>query len=224
MSLSSLSHRCRQESERFFNRQEYDPRFCYELFRRAIMERNELAWERIYTQYERLVSHWVKRHAAFPTSGEEADFFVTEAYAKLWSGITPERFGTFPDLKSILRYLQMCVHSVLVDFVRSKEFKLKVDQEEALTPLPDTGKPTLEARVISKITAQELYSWLQTQLQDEREACVVYSMFVLAMKPREVAEQYQDVFTDVKEVYRVKENLLARLRRNDWLTQLFENA
>lgn len=224
LSLSSISHRCAQESDHFFNRREHDPRFCYELFRRAFLDRNELAWERIYAQYERLVGRWITRHPNFPTSGEEVHFFVIEAYTKMWSSITPQKFDTFDDLKSLLRYLQLCVHSVIIDFVRHKEFKINIDTEEEVKRQPDSGSSTLEDHVINKLTAQELYKWLLEQLQDEREKCVVYCMFVMNMKPSEVAEQYPDIFADVREVYRVKENLLARLRRNDELNQFFDDA
>lgn len=224
LSLSSISHRCAQESDRFFNRQDHDPRFCYELFRRALSERDELAWNRIYRQYERLVSHWVKRHDAFPASGEEVDFFVVEAYSKMWTGITPEKFETFNNLKSILRYLQMCVSSVLVDFVRRKEYKLKVVATEDLTQPIESDESEFEDRIIDKVVRQKFWQLLQEFLQDEREECVVYAIFVLDMKPREVIVQFKDIFDDVREVYRVKENLLARLGRNDALKQFLDDA
>jgi hypothetical protein len=224
LSLSSISHRCAGESERFFNRQDHDPRFCYELFRRAILQQNEQAWERIYAQYERLVWHWVERHAAFSSSGEEVQFFMNRAFEKMWLGITPKKFETFNDLKSILRYLQMCVHSVMVDFVRQKEYKLNIESTEEMIQPPHSGETAVEDRATEKLDGQALWRWLQEQLQDEREECVVNAMFILAMKPREVVENFQDIFTDVNEVYRVKENLLARLRRNDDLNQFFDNA
>ena len=43
---------------------------------------------------------------------------------------------------------------------------------------------------------------------------MVYGSFVLALKPRELYAQFRETFRDVKEVYRVKENVLARLRRD----------
>jgi hypothetical protein len=224
LSLSSLSHRCARESDQFFNRHEHDPRFCFELFRRALLERDELAWTRIYNQYERLVSHWVKRHEAFPASGEEVDFFVIEAYSRMWTGITPEKFETFDDLKSILRYLQMCVSSVLVDFVRKKEYKLKVIDTEELPHQFDSGEPEFEERIIDEVVRQKFWQLVKDQLQDEREECVVNAMFVLDLKPREVVVRFKHIFDNVQEVYRVKENLLARLGRNDALKQFLNDA
>jgi len=51
-------------------------------------------------------------------------------------------------------------------------------------------------------------------LCNEKERRVVYGSFVLALKPRELYAQFRETFRDVKEVYRVKENVLARLRRD----------
>ncbi len=222
--LSVISHRCAQESDRFFNRQAYNPRFCYELFRRAILARNEEAWARIYAQYERLVSHWVERNAAFASSGEDVVYFVNRAFEKMWLGITPEKFEMFPNLKSILRYLQMCVHSVLVDFVRQKEYRLVLESVEDVGYQVDTGETAVEDQVATHLDRVELWAWLKQQLNHEKEYCVVYGMFILALKPREMLAQYPTVFEDVKDVYRVKENLVVRLRRSDEFRQFWDDA
>lgn len=222
--LPSISYRCAQESERFFKRQAYDPRFCYELFRRAIFQRNEQAWARVYTQYQRLVGHWVERNTAFAASGEDVVYFVNRAFEKMWLGVTPEKFETFPDLKSILRYLQMCVHSVLVDFVRQKEHKLVKESVEEMVIQPHSQETAVEDHIANRLDREILWAWLKQQLNNEKEEVVVYGMFVLALKPREILTHYPDIFTDIKEVYRVKENLIARLRRNEEFKQFWDNA
>lgn len=224
LTLSSIRHRCAQESDRFFSRQDYDPRFCYELFRRAILQRNDQAWAYIYTQYQHLVSHWVERHAAFVTSGEEAQFFMNRAFEKMWLGITPEKFEMFPDLKSVLRYLQMCVHSVMVDFVRQKEYKLKLESVDDLGYQLHGEETAVEDQITHHLDRKEFWDWLKQQLNHEKETCVVVGMFVFALKPRDVLAQYPGVFEDVKEVYRVKENLVARLRRSDEFRQFWDDA
>jgi len=224
LTLSGLRHRCAQESDRFFNRLAYDPAFCYELFRRAILERDEQAWTAVYSQYQRLVTHWVERNATFPTSGEEAQFFMNRAFEKMWLGITGEKFGTFEDLSSILRYLQMCVHSVMVDFVRQKEHKLKLEAVEELTHHPPARGTAVEDHIATNMARKELWEWLQNQIKDDKEQTVVYGLFVLALKPREVLDLYPHTFTDIKEIYRAKENLLARLRRSEELKEFLDDA
>src|SRR5690242_3295935 len=95
--LAALAHRCAVESERFFHGQSYDARFAYELFRRALIERDELAWEHIYMHYSPLVESWVRRSGAFVGSGESSEFFVGAAFTKFWRAVSAERFATFPN-------------------------------------------------------------------------------------------------------------------------------
>src|SRR6186713_2579488 len=83
--LSGVIRRCAQESELFFRREPNDPRFCFELLRRAILEQNHDAWELIYRQYRPLVSGWVTRYPSFQDTGEEVDYFVNAAFDKFWS-------------------------------------------------------------------------------------------------------------------------------------------
>src|SRR4051794_10673210 len=55
MDLAALLRRSIVESERFYRGHQHDTRFAYELFRRALVERSEIAWEHIYTHYSPLV-------------------------------------------------------------------------------------------------------------------------------------------------------------------------
>lgn len=218
LTLSGLRHRCSQESERFFKRQSHDPRFCYELFRRAVLRRDSHAWELLYLQYQPLITGWVERHSMFPATGEEAQFFANWAFEKMWAVLTPEKLAKFPDLKSILRYLQMCVHSVIVDYLRSHEQAalledLSGDEEEPALENQADGL-NLEKQVFDQAQGDALWRWLNGRLKSEKERAVVYGCFVLALKPAEVYAEYPRVFGSVREVYLTKENLLERLRRD----------
>jgi len=54
---------------------------------------------------------------------------------------------------------------------------------------------------------------------------VVYGTYVLDLKPRELCRRYRSVFSSVREVYRIKQNVLARLRRDEqWAAQFLEQA
>ena len=223
LTLAGLSHRCAQESDRFFNRQPHDPRFCFELFRRAILHRNERAWERVYGQYQPLVAGWVERHSMFTAADEEVQYFMNRAFEKMWRVLTPEKFSDFPDLKSLLRYLQMCVHSVIVDAVRRRE------QTEALedvrqSALKNRSGQRVEERVLGRVRRQELWSLLLERLKDEKEEKVIYGTFVLGLKPSQLYAEFQETFANVSEVYRVKENVLARFRRDQDLLDFLDDA
>ena len=223
LTLAGLSHRCAQESDRFFSRQPHDPRFCFELFRRAILHRNESAWERVYGQYQPLVAGWVERHNLFPAADEEVQYFMNRAFEKMWRVLTPEKFTHFPDLKSLLRYLQMCVHSVIVDAVRRQEETEPLDDVRQST-LQNTGGQRVEERVLGRLQRQELWSLLLARLKDEKEEKVVYGTFVLGLKPSQLYDEFQETFVNVNEVYRVKENVMARFRRDQELLDFLEDA
>jgi hypothetical protein len=212
LTLTGIAHRCAQESDHFFRREPHDPRYCFELFRRAALHHNQHAWELIYSQYRPLVVNWVQRHPLFAESGEEADYFVNGAFEKVWSRLTPAAFDRFPDLKSILRYLQMCVNSAIVDFARAREQAARLDEVEPADLADDKSAGRGEA--FSHLEREELWGWLHAQLKDTKEEQAVYGTYVLGLKPQELYTHYRDTFRDVNEVYRVKENVLDRLRRD----------
>lgn len=220
LTLAGIAHRCAHETEHFFQRQSYDPQYCFELFRRAIMDRNQRAWELVYAQYRPLVAGWVERHSAFPATGEEVQYFVNRAFEKIWAALTPTKFKHFSDLKSLLRYLQMCVHSVILDQVRVAEQSLVGVEIEALAAEGRAKGSMVEEQALAQVHRQEFWDQINARLRNGKERQVVYGSFVLALKPRELYAQFRETFRDVNEVYRVKENVLARLRRDAELQEL----
>jgi hypothetical protein len=220
LSVSGIAHRCAAETERFFARLPHDPRPCFELFRRAIAGGSQRAWELVYVQYHAQVMRWVQRQPAFATCGEEASYLVNRTFEKMWSAVTPNKFSHFPDLKSVLRYLQMCAYSVVVDAARAAG-PPGVDAEAVV--LADGGAPggrTVDEHALSDVHRAEFWEAISARLSDEAEQRVVYGCYVLGLKPRELLEEYPDTFDDVRHVYRVKENVLARLRRDQALHAL----
>ena len=221
LALASIAHRCTRETDAFFHRQPHDPAYCYELFRRAIVESCQPAWDVIYAQYQPLVAGWVARHPAFALTGEEAQFFVNRAFEKMWVALDESKFSRFPNLKSLLRYLQMCVHSTIVDQSRKAEQAVADERIESLSDLSATEDgPPHDEPALAGVYRQEIWEQIDVRLNDERERRVVYGSYVLGLKPRELQARYQDTFDDVREVYRIKENVLARLRRDGALAEI----
>jgi hypothetical protein len=220
LTITGIAHRCTQETELFFRRQRYDPRYCHELFRRAIVSRDQRAWDLIYAQYRPLVTAWVQRHSAFPASGEEVQYFVNRAFEKMWNALTPEKFANFADLGSVLKYCQMCTHSAILDQVRKTELAT-VDLEDEGGVTGQVAKAMAdEPDALDHVHRQELWQEITTRLKNEKECKVLYGSFVLGLKPRELYHHFSRTFRDVQEVYRVKENLLARLRRDPEILEL----
>ena len=212
LALPAVAAQCADQSDRFFRREAFDGRFCYELLRRALAERSAAAWEAIYRQYQPLVSSWVTRHPAFVSSGEEIAHFVNAAFEKFWLAVPPAKFRQFADLAALLRYLQMCVHSVLTDHARQSAHL-------ALCALPDetlvrNSQPDVASSVVDREARAAFWRMLLERVHDERDRQLVYATYVLGLKPREICRQYETLFASVGDVYRAKENLLDRLRRD----------
>ena len=213
LSLPSIVHRCSVETQRFFNRLSHDNRFCYELFRRAIEFQDQLAWRHVYTIFSPLVTGWVLRHPSFKDLDEEASYFVNRALERLWSAVPAEKFKQYGTLEALLRYLQMCVHSVIVDYVRKIKLATLPIYEAVQETVAESGE-SLEDRIFSNIERSEFWLEISQYLKNDHEKIVIYNGFVLGLKSREILEKHPQSFDNVQEIYRVRKNVLARLKRN----------
>ena len=215
MDLAFLVRRCATESERFYRGQQHDSRYSYELFRRALVERDELAWEQLYLHYSGLVEGWIRRSGAFTSSGESSEYFVVGAFTKFWRALSPERFAAFPNLASLLQYLQLCATSVVIDSVRAQSWSEMLPEETVTSSHAPHYAPDEEA--MSRVDREEFWRFINDQLNSEIERVVVYCSFVLSLTPRTIFAKRGDLFHSVNDVYNVKRNVLGRLSRNQQL-------
>jgi hypothetical protein len=218
MVLGDLADWCAHQTQLYFQHHLHDPRYCFELFRRAIRDQDQTAWELVCAQYQALVAGWVRQHSRFLASGEEVQYFINGAFAKIAVSLTPDKFEGFSDLGSLLRYLKMCVHSVIMDHSRLTE-------RERFAPLEYASKerspePSPEDQALDRSDRQALWELINSRLQDEKEQAVIYGSFVLALKPQDLYRLFRNRFSDVDEIYRVKQNLVSRLRRDPAFREL----
>lgn len=214
-SLTEVARVCREETEHFFRRVTHDTRFCYELFRRSLERREADAFELLVRNYSSLVDHWVRRHPGFEDSGEDASYFVNSAFGKLWTAIPPARFASFANLKALLRYLQLCVHSCIIDHLRMTHQAMSLNGTDDDSPPP--YEPETLVSPLSDAERMEFWRAVDGRLQSEKERVVLHACFGLAMKPAEIPLAFPGTFTTVQEVYRTKQNVLERLRRDNTL-------
>jgi hypothetical protein len=238
MTIGQLQSQCRQETQRFTNRQPYDPRFCWELLRRALTNNDAQAWYEIYYNYQDQVSKWVQMQLSFTVSNSELQTLVDDTFLK-WHGTfkrTPEKFADYPTLAALLGLLRLCAERVVQDFVGKRQ------RETILLPLAmpdaDDGREVLyNARrpladplidplslLCSRAQADEkLYAFLQTLLRDKKEWLVMITLFLEGWKPRELYDAYPALFASIDEVNTIRERLKARLARNEQFRQQLQN-
>lgn len=224
LDLEEVVRSCVCESERYFRGQANDPGFCFELFRRAFVQRDQLAWEHLYRTYRPLVAKWINCHPAFEESGEELDYFANRTFDKIWCSITPAKFSNFIELSALLGYLKMCVGSVILDHIRNKERGNLEELEDITERQVEPRDADVEEQAMAHMEAKALWQRIKQCLSNRQEHAVVYACFVLDMKPRDILSQYPGLFADVSEVYRVKENVMDKLRRNCELSKLLSGV
>jgi RNA polymerase sigma factor (sigma-70 family) len=221
--LRDIAQRCARQTDLYYRRQPHDPRYCYELWRRAIALGDPAAWERLYAQYHPLVSGWVRRHPSYASSGDDVHHLANCAFEKMWFALDREKFARFANIQSLLRYLQMCVHSAILDAVRRADDP--ADLTRATVHNASHTPPAVEKMVLDRLTRQDFWQAILDRLKDDRERLVIHASYALGLKPREIASEFPDTVSDVREVYRIKENVLSRLRRDPELGEfLHTNA
>ena len=211
--VAELAERCAQEAAKSRRKRPADDRYCFELFRRAIVQQDQRAWEAVFHQYRRLVYGWIG------ASHREVEDLVNETFARFWQGVTPDKFQSrFHDLGGVLAYLKVCARNLVINYERRREReRLAHSLLEELTVHP----PDPERKAIENLAGRKLAAYLKSHLQDKRDQLVFHLSFELGLKPKEIYEQRPHEFESAKQVSRIKERVLKRLRQNPMLLKLW---
>jgi hypothetical protein len=223
LTVNDLARCCSEETNKFLRQSASNDRYCLELFRRAIVRRDEDAWACIYQQYAPLVLTWVNQHQSATTlfGPDGSAPLVNASFAKFAQALTPVKMGNFEALAAILKYLKMCVHSVIADEIRTRQSRQYEETLESIEQEPATDDPAED--VVSGLSAQGLWQVIQEELHNEDERLLIYLAYVQGMKPGEICAHHRQYFPAVEDVYRIKRNVLERLRRNRRLQALFKS-
>ena len=130
LNVSDLATRCREESAKF--PQHRAPRYCFELFRRAIVSGEEAAWAAIYVQHHLLVRRWLSDAA-------DVENLVQETFVRFSQAATAERFSSdeFPNLGKLLAFVRRIAINL-----RINEERRAVRERRALDDWLDQEKAT----------------------------------------------------------------------------------
>jgi DNA-directed RNA polymerase specialized sigma24 family protein len=212
LAVADLARRCHEETLRFLRAEPHDDGFCFALFELAVAQRDHAAWEAIITQYRGIVLSFVTQHSASRQLRETDEYWVNRAFQRFWMALTPDRFSRFPDLPALLKYLKMCVHSVLLDELRAR----RVGTLRSLDEVPDTAPADTDAEqaAVASVSRQQLWQVILRELNDDAERAVAFLSFARDLKPADIQRRHPELYASVSDVYRIKRNLLERLRRN----------
>jgi hypothetical protein len=182
------------------------------VFERAIVQRDDGAWAAVVEQYRGIILAYVGQHSLASLIRESEDFWVNRAFQRFWTAVGPERFVRFPDLPALLKYLKLCVHSVLLDEARRRRAGSLTSLEELPESAP--APATAEGNVVGQLAGEQLWETVLRELHDESEQVVAFLSFARDLKPAEIFERHPRLYESVGDVYRVKRNVIERLRRS----------
>jgi hypothetical protein len=208
MKLSLLAEHCIQELNNYRRGEVPDDRYGLELFRRAMLERENDAWAYMQKCYGEIVLGWLRRHPrrdeAYHFDSEEN--YVAQAFERFWQATTCNQKLKFSTVASALQYLRASLNGAVLDTLRGYS-RLKE------TSLPEPGFPG-EPQVEEHDDASELWEVIQSVLPHAREKRLGYLLFYCGLKPRDIVRYCQQEFSDVREIYALRRNIMDRLTRN----------
>jgi DNA-directed RNA polymerase specialized sigma24 family protein len=191
---------------------------CYDLFRRAIEQRDADAWADIGRNYRGLLAAWAAQSSARSMIAEPPEDLADQAFARAWAALSSAEFSAFPHIASLLAYLRTCVRATVIDHARDQ-----AGQQRAVQSIESAGVSAApEQAVLEELDRTELWQLIMDITHSLQEQIIVRECLVYALPPRTIQARHPDMFADVMQVYRVKRNLINRFQRNRELQQLWQ--
>lgn len=221
LTITELIQQTRREIASFQRRQGADGGYGYELFRRAIVLRDDLAWSAIYELYHAVVGSWILSQARKPV-GENFEALVNEAFARFAHAMNGEKWRDFACVSALIGYLKCCAKSAATDYCRWRQPRWHEDPLESLSSSQEPLSADCAESVMERLAAQEVWAivFRATPLPEER--LVLDLHIARGMHPRELQKRYPAIFPTVQEIYRIRRRVIERLQRNKELRRLHD--
>jgi DNA-directed RNA polymerase specialized sigma24 family protein len=221
LSVATLTQEAHRNIARYLaDRGHNEDPYAFELFRRAIVESDQDAWAALYGLYRALVRTWIANH--LPTVHiDVCEALTNDAFVKFFRAVPAARFGQFPATPVLLAYLKTCARSVAADSLRSQRAR---QAEESMADFDHEivlADPAEE--VMMQMQAREIWEAIGAVV-DEQEHLVLQVICVLGWPARTLPRLYPELFPTVQDVYRIKRNVLERLRRNRQLQAAYRTT
>jgi RNA polymerase sigma factor (sigma-70 family) len=189
LSDENLKQSCIQETRNFRKKEENDPRYCFELFRRLLTESQTHLLGFLMETYHPLIEHWTRSNPAFEYSELDADELIGSVFVRLVKTCQKDGFDRFEDLAALLAFLKQCVNNLVVDTVRRDKQPPIVPIEDWMDEIINTQEPALDTDLV----ATDLWNCISRILNDTRDLAIARYSIVQDMKPARIAEEFEDM-------------------------------
>lgn len=208
MSISALAGHCSRETDNYRRGEPSDNQYGVELFRRALQQRDPLAWEAVQQRFAETVLRWMRSHPLRKVACcfDSEENYVAQTFARFWQATAGKQEIRFGTLAAALQYLRASLHGTILDTLRT----YSRPQEVALPAPGEPGEPLADELDDSR----ELWEVVQGLLTNQRERRLAYLLFHCHLKPREIVHFCPGEFSEVQEIYGLRRNIFERLLRN----------
>lgn len=219
MRLADVARRCSEELGKPSHHLQSDERFCLELFRRALIDNDNDAWEALQNQFRERIALWFRLH---PYCSEALEIepernYVDDTFTRLWIWAHNQRAkfnglagfndqAGFNSLPGALRFLHDCLDTQVRDIMRSHRQRQMLSLIDVDVSIPFPGE--------DDVFWQEVWEKIRLLLPNDREYRIIYLTYHDGLKPRQIPQLYPDEFPDIKEVRRPMKNAMERLRNH----------
>jgi transcriptional regulator with XRE-family HTH domain len=118
-SLSVLIQKALEERERFPDGERSDTAFTYELFKRALMDDDPIAWEAVQSLYLDTVRQWISQSTLLADkSATNIDKITSSVFNQFWMAMSIHHFVRFKNIVELISYLYTCTRAAIMDSVR----------------------------------------------------------------------------------------------------------
>lgn len=215
-SLETVIALCKEEAA---ESRESEIGHCFELFRRALDQNNDTAWEAIQTQYDSLIRHWIHAKNDGSFDAPTIDDLLQTTFIRFWQTLTRHEHRVeerFEHVGAILKYLNRCAVTAVLEWHRKKQRAQRLEErlQQAWTdPVFSEAIDTQRQQQDSNQMLALIENWVNDEVTDEAEQLIFTLSYGQNLKPAAIAKQHPNHFATTEDVYRVKRRLLKRAKR-----------
>ena len=204
LSAQLLAAHCLRELSNYHRGEPSADTYGLELLRRATIQGDQEAWTWLQHCFSGLVRGWLHHHPSREAASrlESEENYVAQAFERFWQATTLTQRVEFHTLAAALQYLRASLNGAILDTLRAYSRPREVS-------LPGPGEPEVE----DNIDFSEVWEILKALLPNGHEHRVAYLLFHCGLKPREIVRFCPQEFRDIREIYRVRRNIMERLLR-----------
>ena len=207
VSAEDLACCCREQMARYRRGEPCDDRVCLELFRRAVVGRDDAGWRELHHILHDQVISWCRQAGGIYGDAEE---LVCVTWEKFWLHFTPAKFAAATGLGGVLSYLKLCARSAALDGIQGH----KVQSLDATVIERSDGRPAPGDEHADRDARARFWAIVNASLRDERERVLAHLNYEVGLRPCEIQARRPDYFQSSAEVYQVTRNIVDRLRRS----------